>query len=178
MLVGHKHAVSSFNPLVQILGEVAAEEATPWKSILMLCPLWSIWTDMRSYLNVVCLLAPSALAYTNYPLSTVGYRMTPYSGFTSSSPPPSSSAIHRKVQVMDSIRTKMDACLFFHKVTKVFKGRPDFCWLPKVSVSFSSYGTHGISQSSGLRTSFRLSSLPVPLSSSFACSMSIFFSPR
>src|SRR5258708_3799524 len=47
-----------FDLLAQVLGEVAAEEATMWnalKFILMLWPPWSIWTDMRSYLNVVCL---------------------------------------------------------------------------------------------------------------------------
>ena len=72
MSVGHGHAVSKFNPLVQILGEVAAEEATLWnalKFILMLWLLWSIWTDMRSYLNVVCLLVSSTSTSTNHPQS-------------------------------------------------------------------------------------------------------------
>lgn len=63
MSVMHENSVliTEFNPLVQVLGEVAAEEATLWnalKFILMLWPLWSIWTDMRSYLNVVRQLAP------------------------------------------------------------------------------------------------------------------------
>ena len=63
MSVIHKNSVliTEFNPIVQILGEVAAEEATLWnalKFILMLWPLWSIWTDMRSYLNVVRQLTP------------------------------------------------------------------------------------------------------------------------
>ena len=63
MSVIHKNSVliTEFNLIVQILGEVAAEEATLWnalKFILMLWPLWSIWTDMRSYLNVVRQLTP------------------------------------------------------------------------------------------------------------------------
>ena len=77
---------SIFDSLAQILGEVAAEEATLWnafKFVLMLWPLWSIWTDMRSYLNVVRPLVPFALSSANYTiLSRVP--MTPSSGFTSS----------------------------------------------------------------------------------------------
>jgi len=94
---------------------------------------------------------------------------TPLSGFTSYSPPFSSPATQRKVLVLGSIRMNIGAYLFPHKYyERGDKGRRDFCRLPKASVSFSSYGTHGIFQGSGLRTSFKLSSLSFPPSSSFA----------
>ena len=147
--------------IAQIFGEVAAEEATLWnafKFILMLWPPWSIWTDMRSYLNVVRLSVPFVLASTDYTVLSRAL-MTLSSGFTSSSPRFCSLATQRKVQALNSSRTKTSRCLFLRKATKLFEGRPRSCWLQKVSVSSNSYGMHGTFQSSDLRTLFKSSSL-------------------
>jgi len=137
MSVGHVHVVSTFNPLVQILGEVATEAATLWnvlKFILMLWPLWSIWTDMRSYLNVVCPLAPSA--------STSTSTNHPQSG--------TDDAMQRVYILLTSILlisyTVQSASIGLHQdengcgftplqVYEGLQGRQDSCWLPKASAS-------------------------------------------
>ena len=73
MSVGHAHAVSSFNSLVQTLGEVAAEEATLWnalKFVLMLWPLWGTWTDEVASRRC---MSVGTLHTGIHELSTVGY---------------------------------------------------------------------------------------------------------
>ena len=137
MSVGHVHTISTFNPLVQILGEVAIEAATLWnvlKFILMLWPLWSIWTDMRSYLNVVCPLAPSASTSTstNHPQSgTDDAAQRVYILLTSIL------LISCTVQGASiGLRQDETGCgLIPSQVYEGLQGRQDSCWLPKASVS-------------------------------------------
>jgi len=121
----------------------------------------------RRCLDVVCALVPSASPSINYPQSDTDdvvpriYILLTFIlpiGYTAHS---ASVGLHQD---------EMDAYVLSHKVSKLFKGRKDLCWLLKASISFKIYGTHGIFQSSGLLT------LTSP-SSSFACSMSTLFLP-
>ena len=167
--VGHGHVVSTFNPLVQDLGEVAAEEATLWNTLkftLMPWPLWSIWTDMRPCLNVVCPLEPSA-STPNFPQSGTDdtmprvYILTP-------------------VLLIDytaqnaSIRLCQDALT---RSRRFSRGDRILVGCQRHPSPPSSYGTRGISQRSGALSSFKLSSLSLTPSSSFAWSISTFFLP-
>ena len=151
MSVGDGIAVKGlfFDSLAQIPGEVAAEEATLWnafKFILMLWPLWSIWTDMRSYLNVVRLSVPFTLASTDY-------TVCPQSG--------TDDATQRIYILLTSIlligytaqsasiellQDKNEQMFIPSQGYEALLGRPHSCWLQKVSVSSNSYGMHGTFQ--------------------------------